>query len=113
MSRLPIVSLSMSFACSPTLPTSLEAPTHCSSLTEVLDDGGAPPRSAPEPSGLIYEIYVRSYQDSDGDGIGDLNGVAQRLDHLASLGVETIWLMPVFEASAVAGYGVTSFGDLW
>lgn len=58
-----------------------------------------------EPDGrLIYEIYVRSFQDSDGDGVGDLAGVTQRLDHIASLGVGTIWLMPVFKSPSAAGY---------
>lgn len=62
--------------------------------------------SAAEPPGLVYEIYVRSFQDTDGDGIGDLAGVTSRLDYLEWLGVETLWLMPIFAADAVAGYGV-------
>ncbi|ACL63906.1 alpha amylase catalytic region [Anaeromyxobacter dehalogenans 2CP-1] len=45
--------------------------------------------------GPFAEIYVRGYQDSDGDGVGDLRGLASRLDHLADLGVRGIWLMPV------------------
>ena len=59
--------------------------------------------------GLAYEIYVRSFQDSDGDGIGDLEGVRLRLDHLASLGVETLWLMPIFESPGTAGYDVADY----
>ena len=43
---------------------------------------------------VIYEIYPRSFQDSNGDGIGDLNGITSRLDYLKSLGVDAIWLAP-------------------
>ena len=47
-------------------------------------------------SAVIYQIYPRSFQDSDGDGVGDLNGITRRLDHVASLGVDVIWLSPFF-----------------
>lgn len=46
--------------------------------------------------GIIYQIYPRSYQDSNGDGIGDLNGIYQRLDHIQSLNVDAIWLSPIY-----------------
>jgi alpha-glucosidase len=45
---------------------------------------------------VIYEIYPRSFQDSNGDGIGDLNGITSRLDYLQKLGVEAIWLSPIY-----------------
>lgn len=45
---------------------------------------------------IIYQIYPRSFQDSDGDGIGDLNGITSRLDYIQSLGVDIIWLNPIF-----------------
>ena len=55
----------------------------------------APPRDAPWwRHAVIYEIYPRSFQDSNGDGVGDLNGIAQRLDYLESLGVDAIWIGP-------------------
>jgi len=41
---------------------------------------------------IFYEIYIRSFQDSDGDGVGDLNGIARRLGYLAALGVDAIWV---------------------
>ena len=45
--------------------------------------------------GVLYQIYVRSFRDSNGDGIGDLGGVLERLDHLEWLGVDGIWLSPI------------------
>ena len=55
-------------------------------------------------SGTVYQIYPRSFQDSDGDGVGDLAGIERRLDHVAALGVDAIWLSPVFP-SPMADYG--------
>ncbi|MCS5601238.1 MAG: alpha-amylase family glycosyl hydrolase, partial [Paracoccus sp.] len=45
---------------------------------------------------VIYQIYPRSFQDDDGDGIGDLKGIARRLGHVADLGADAIWLSPIF-----------------
>jgi alpha-glucosidase len=53
---------------------------------------------------VIYQIYPRSFQDSNGDGIGDLPGITQRLDHVAALGVDAIWISPFFK-SPMADYG--------
>jgi alpha-glucosidase len=55
-------------------------------------------------TGVIYQIYPRSFQDSNGDGVGDLRGIAQRLGHLGELGVDAIWLSPIF-ASPMADFG--------
>lgn len=59
---------------------------------------------------IVYEIYVNSFQDSDGDGYGDINGIRSRLDYLSSLGVGAIWLTPVY-ASPMAdnGYDVSDY----
>ena len=51
-------------------------------------------------NGAFMQIFVRSYQDSDGDGIGDLRGLIQRLDYLKNLGVRGLWLMPVTQSWA-------------
>ncbi|NDV02450.1 alpha-amylase family glycosyl hydrolase [Pseudoroseicyclus tamaricis] len=59
---------------------------------------------------VIYQIYPRSYQDSDGDGIGDLPGITSRLEHVASLGVDAIWLSPFFTSpDADMGYDVSDY----
>ena len=48
--------------------------------------------------GIVYQIYPRSFQDTTGNGIGDLKGILQRLDYIKSLGVDIIWLNPVYES---------------
>jgi alpha-glucosidase len=59
---------------------------------------------------VIYEIYPRSFQDSNGDGIGDLNGITQRLDYLQELGVDAIWLTPVYPSPQVDfGYDISDY----
>lgn len=58
---------------------------------------------------VFYEIFVRSFQDSDGDGIGDFNGVTQRLDYLQSLGVTALWLMPIHPSPSYHGYDVLNY----
>ncbi|TXW92657.1 glucohydrolase, partial [Klebsiella pneumoniae] len=47
---------------------------------------------------VVYQVYPRSFQDSNGDGIGDLKGIIQRLDYLAYLGIDAIWLSPVYKS---------------
>jgi oligo-1,6-glucosidase/alpha-glucosidase len=61
-------------------------------------------------SAVIYQIYPRSFQDSDGDGIGDLEGIRGRLDHLVDLGVDAVWLSPIFPSPmADFGYDVSDY----
>ena len=56
-----------------------------------------------------YEIFVYSFCDSDGDGIGDLNGVASKLDYLQELGVNGIWLMPIHPAESYHKYDISDY----
>jgi alpha-glucosidase len=64
-------------------------------------------------SGSIYQIYPRSFQDSDGDGVGDLRGIGQRLDYLHWLGIDAIWLSPIFRSPmADFGYDVADYTDV-
>jgi alpha-glucosidase len=64
-------------------------------------------------TGIIYQIYPRSFQDSDGDGIGDLNGILQRLDYLAWLGIDAIWLSPIFPSPmADFGYDISDYTEI-
>ncbi|MDE3105953.1 MAG: alpha-glucosidase [Acidobacteriota bacterium] len=59
---------------------------------------------------VIYEIYPRSFQDSNGDGIGDLNGITQRLDYLQSLGIDAIWISPCYPSPQVDfGYDISDY----
>jgi glycosidase len=94
--------------------TALNALGNASSLLEL-----TPVTAQPADSGLpadwsesaaFIEIYVRAYQDSDGDGVGDLPGLISRLDYLQGLGIRGIWLMPVFEsADNDHGYAVSDY----
>ncbi|HEY1273624.1 MAG TPA: alpha-amylase family glycosyl hydrolase [Thermoleophilaceae bacterium] len=62
---------------------------------------------------VVYQIYPRSFQDSDGDGVGDLNGIRARLDHLAWLGVDALWMSPIYPSPlADFGYDVSDYTDV-
>jgi alpha-glucosidase len=64
-------------------------------------------------TGIIYQIYPRSYQDSNNDGIGDLKGIAVRLDYIKSIGIKTIWLSPIYPSPMHDfGYDVTDYTDI-
>jgi oligo-1,6-glucosidase len=59
---------------------------------------------------VVYQIYPRSFNDSDGDGIGDLEGIAERVEYLADLGVDVVWLCPVYESpNADNGYDIADY----
>jgi alpha-glucosidase len=62
---------------------------------------------------VIYEIYPRSFQDSNGDGIGDLNGITERLDYLQALGVDAIWISPMYPSPQVDfGYDISDYENV-
>src|SRR4030095_4399043 len=63
--------------------------------------------------GVVYQIYPRSFMDADRDGVGDLRGIERRLDHLAWLGVDALWLSPCFRSPmADFGYDVSDYCDI-
>jgi alpha-glucosidase len=63
--------------------------------------------------GVIYQIYPRSFQDSNGDGIGDLPGITRRLDYVAKLGVDAVWLSPFFRSPMKDfGYDISDYRDV-
>src|ERR1700754_3763064 len=64
--------------------------------------------------GIIYQVYPRSFQDSNGDGVGDLRGVLKRLDYLKWLGVKAIWLSPIYPSPmADFGYDISDYTNIW
>jgi alpha-glucosidase len=63
--------------------------------------------------GVIYQVYPRSFQDSNGDGVGDLPGITRRLDHIAALGADGIWLSPFFKSPMKDfGYDISDYCDV-
>ncbi|WP_414652431.1 alpha-amylase family glycosyl hydrolase [Hydrogenophaga sp.] len=81
-----------------------------------------PPEPEPAPTApltrwwrgaVVYQIYPRSYADANGDGIGDLRGICERLDHIQALGADAIWVSPVFRSPmADAGYDISDHCDI-
>jgi alpha-glucosidase len=95
-------------------------PTHLDSTTPTIAEH-AMTNSSGDPiavgpwweQAVVYQIYPRSFADSDGDGVGDLQGIASRLDYLVDLGVDAIWLSPFYPSPmADFGYDVAEFCDV-
>lgn len=62
---------------------------------------------------VVYQIYPRSFQDSNGDGIGDIKGIIQRLDYLEKLGINVIWLSPVYQSpNDDNGYDISDYYNI-
>src|SRR5580658_7403777 len=62
---------------------------------------------------VFYEVYPRSYMDSNNDGVGDLNGIASKMDYLKWLGVDAIWITPCFPSPQIDfGYDVSNYVDI-
>src|SRR5262245_42662896 len=62
---------------------------------------------------IVYQIYPRSFKDSDGDGIGDLKGIISKLDYIKSLGVDVVWLNPIYSSpNDDNGYDVSDYKNI-
>jgi oligo-1,6-glucosidase len=82
------------------------------SSSELITEMPATPTALDEwwKSAVVYQVYPRSFQDSDGDGVGDIRGVLSRLDHLERLGVDVIWLSPIYRSpQADNGYDISDY----
>ncbi|WP_082652052.1 alpha-amylase family glycosyl hydrolase [Gorillibacterium timonense] len=97
----PAVSLEPSATAVASAPAATKAPSANS----------APSAAAThqQPSTPYYQIFVRSFYDSNGDGIGDLNGVTEKLDYLKDLGIGGIWLMPIMKSPSYHGYDTSDY----
>ncbi|MEM6864959.1 MAG: alpha-amylase family glycosyl hydrolase, partial [Bacteroidota bacterium] len=63
--------------------------------------------------GVVYQIYPRSFQDTKGNGIGDIQGIIKRLDYIKSLGIDIIWLCPVYESpNDDNGYDISDYRNI-
>ncbi|GMA68963.1 hypothetical protein GCM10025879_02090 [Leuconostoc litchii] len=62
---------------------------------------------------VVYQIYPKSFQDSDNDGIGDLRGIINRLKYIKKLGVDVIWLNPIYKTPDIdGGYDISDYQDI-
>src|SRR4051812_39301645 len=62
---------------------------------------------------VVYQIYPRSFKDSDGDGVGDLKGIISKLDYIQSLGVDVVWLNPIFASpNDDNGYDISDYQNI-
>ncbi len=112
-------------SASPTLPPTEEPlPTHTATTAPTTLPPTVPvPAYTPTPEpeidapawfddAILYEIFVRSFVDDDGDGIGDLAGLTTELDYLQELGATAVWLMPIHPSPSYHGYDVTDYFDV-
>jgi glycosidase len=108
MSRrlLPLLALLLILtACFPATPAPVTVSPAPPALTST-------PEAPPLPwwrEAVFYEIFVRSFYDTDGNGIGDFNGITRKLDYLQELGINAIWLMPIHPSPSYHGYDVINY----
>lgn len=62
---------------------------------------------------VVYQVYPRSFKDSNGDGIGDINGIIEKLDYLKNLGIDVIWISPIYKSpNDDNGYDISDYRDI-
>ncbi len=94
-------------ACVSVLPLSAQDTTPAASSSQQVSQNSSDPWWK---NAVIYEIYPRSFQDSNGDGIGDINGITSRLDYLKDLGIDAIWITPMYPSPQVDfGYDIADY----
>jgi alpha-amylase len=101
--------ISIFAACVPatqSTPTQIPKPTSTAMISQGTD--GFPWWN----DAVFYEIFVRSFRDSDGDGVGDFNGIIEKLDYLQELGIKGLWLMPIHPTPSYHGYHVTDYYEV-
>lgn len=94
-------------ACVPTLASPTAVP-----VSPFPPTASTEPQAPPLPwwrGAIFYEIFVRSFYDTDGNGIGDFNGITQKLDYLQDLGINALWLMPIHPSPSYHGYDVINY----
>lgn len=109
MKRLLLLTLlaGLLLGCAPVTPALQTTPTADSASTA---ESPLETESAPWwREAVFYEIFVRSFHDSNGDGIGDFNGITQKLEYLQELGINAIWLMPIHPSPSYHGYDVLNY----
>lgn len=94
------------------LTLALAAVPTASAQTSMLPRPASTAANAWWANASFYQVFVRSFQDSDGDGIGDFKGLTSRLDYLKNLGVNALWLMPIFPSPSYHGYDVTDYQNV-
>jgi len=96
-----------------TVSTAPEAASNAESASYAESTSYAPAAADWWRQAVVYQVYPRSFADSDGNGIGDLNGIRSRVDYLAGLGVDAVWLSPFYpSALADGGYDVDDYRDV-
>ena len=91
-------------------PVNIDTTTQTNTQTSTSETEKLPVEfELPSIRGVWYEIFVRAFADSDGDGIGDFNGLTAKLDYLVDLGISGLWLMPINESPSYHQYDVTDY----